>query len=545
MTTKTTSPNPAEEFRSRLRARTPFVWVETVEELRAERAVSVSASREDYKVFFFDVATGARDMDGNEVQLDKSPGGYSPLAVFPRIRARDQRECWILRDISPWVKQNLFIGRHLRSLARDLEGEADPSRFGVVVCIDQNPVPAGLESSAALLEWPLPDRETNARILRDLCRASGVNDHEDEDLVSAVCDAAAGLPAPELASAITMSLATEGRVDPAVIAREKKAVVGKNSSALTWVDTDPRGIAAVGGLDRLKSWLKDRRAAFSDAARAFGMPAPRGALITGASGCGKSLAAKAAAAHWGLPLIRFDLGAAFNSLVGESQKAIRQALRTAEAAAPCVLWIDELEKVMGGAAKRGDAGTSADQLATLLHWQQERDAPVFLVATANDVEGLMQDMPELFRGGRFDAIFFVDLPQRGERVEILQAALGEIAGRRQSRGGNVQGLRPENFDLEAVADVTDGFSGAELAEVVNGSLFAAFSEQREITTGDLLKAAAGRIPLSKTSGSHNRLREWAKGRALLASSPEGPERKSDGGETGYGKGVSLPAPTTA
>jgi SpoVK/Ycf46/Vps4 family AAA+-type ATPase len=282
-----------------------------------------------------------------------------------------------------------------------------------------------------------------------------------------------------------------------VIARER---------VLEWFDPLPGGLDAVGGLDVLKSWLTARRAAYTPAARAYGLPSPKGVLLVGIPGCGKSLTAKAVATAWGVPLLRLDLGALKSKFVGESEGNLRKAFSVIESVGRCVVWLDEIEKALQGATSgSADGGVSADALGAVLNWMQERQGEAFIVATANDVSALP---PELLRKGRFDELFFVDLPNAAEREAVLAATL-----RTYSRSE----ARPA---LAKVSAACDGFTGAEIAALVPDALFVAFADgAREINTDDLLQAARTVAPLSKTASEKiSRLRDWAQGRARPATS---------------------------
>jgi SpoVK/Ycf46/Vps4 family AAA+-type ATPase len=265
---------------------------------------------------------------------------------------------------------------------------------------------------------------------------------------------------------------------------------------------------AIGGLEILKGWLTARRSALSQKARAYGLPAPKGMLLLGPPGTGKSLVAKSVAAAWGLPLLRLDLGALRSKYVGESEGNIRKALAVAETVAPCILWCDEIEKSLAGSTgPQGDGGVAADALGTILSWMQERAGAVFVVATANDVRSLP---PELLRKGRFDELFYIDLPTIKERIEILATLLRQF------------GRDPDNFDLGKLASYMEGFTGAEIAALIPDALFEAFADgERELTTKDVGRAADRIVPLSKTASDKlEALRDWAKGRCRMASKPE-------------------------
>jgi len=244
----------------------------------------------------------------------------------------------------------------------------------------------------------------------------------------------------------------------------------------------------VGGLGALKGWLEERQEAFSQEAREYGLSMPKGVALIGIPGTGKSLCAKVTAGHWGMTLLRMDVGAIFSGLLGSSEQNIREAIRIAEVIAPCVLWVDEIEKAFAGSM--GDSGTASRVFATFLTWMQEKTAPVFVFATANNVRRLP---PELLRKGRFDEVFFLDLPTHAERITILEVHLRE-------RGYSMLSQR---FNLATVASATEGFVGAELQALVNDAMFPAFRDnRRELETGDLLNAAGAMVPLSASHQEH-------------------------------------------
>jgi SpoVK/Ycf46/Vps4 family AAA+-type ATPase len=284
---------------------------------------------------------------------------------------------------------------------------------------------------------------------------------------------------------------------------EKQQIIRK-SGLLEYCATS-EGFASVGGLAVLKEWLSKRALAFSNEARAFGLPAPKGILMLGVQGCGKSLCAKAVSTQWQLPLLRFDMGRMFGSLVGSSEENVRRAIAVAESVAPAILWVDEIDKAFAGSQGSGstDGGTTARVFGTFLTWLSEKSAPVFVVATANDISQLP---PELLRKGRLDEIFFVDLPSRDERTEVFRIHI------------NKRGRDAAGFDLEALADGSRDFSGAEIEEAINSALYDAFYAQGELTTGLVLTALGQTVPLAKTMDEQiNRLRTWAEGRARNAS----------------------------
>ncbi|MDH4322851.1 MAG: AAA family ATPase [Betaproteobacteria bacterium] len=490
-----------------LRARNPLLWIVTREEARVERLIVEAAQAASYEPRFWDCATGVTNFAG-----EPREGGErltDPAAVLTEIRESTARQVWVLRDIPAWLRDPSVL-RSLRSLARALPMAPREEARAVIVLTPQSDIPPELAGHAIVIEWPLPDRSEVAAILdgaiaalpEDMRKDAAPNGTRDQAI-----DAAVGLTAEEAQACFAKSLVSTRRIDPATVSGEKRRVIAREK-VLEWFDPLPGGLDAVGGLDALKAWLGARRAAFSPKARAYGLPAPKGCLLVGVPGCGKSLTAKAIATAWAMPLLRLDMGALKSKYVGESEGNIRKALRVAEAVAPCVLWLDEIEKALAGATQgAADGGTSADALGTVLSWMQDRAGSVFVVATSNDVSALP---PELLRKGRFDELFFVDLPDNEERAEIIAATL-----RTHNR----------NLDLESiykVAKVCDGFTGAEIAALVPEGLFAAFAEEeRALVAEDLIVAARATVPLAQTAAEKiSALRKWAKGRARPATTPD-------------------------
>jgi AAA+ superfamily predicted ATPase len=376
----------------------------------------------------------------------------------------------------------------------------------VVILSPTADVPPELGVHATVIEWPLPDREEIGAILDaavaalpdDMKASAAPNGTRD-----AAVDAAVGLSGEEAAACFARSLVQLRKVDPGTIAKEKKRVVAREK-VLEWFDPLPGGLDSVGGLDTLKKWLVSRASAYSLKARAYGLPAPKGALLVGVPGCGKSLTAKAIATAWNVPLLRLDLGALKSKFVGDSEANLRKAFKIIEAIGRCVVWVDEIEKALQGATSgSADGGVSTDALGAILSWMQERQGEAFVIATANDVTSLP---PELLRKGRFDELWFIDLPTPTERAAILAAAL-------KTHGRTVS-------DVREVVNATEGFTGAELAALVPDALFEAFNDGgREPAASDLLNAARAVVPLSKTASEKiTKLRDWAKGRARPATS---------------------------
>lgn len=490
-----------------LRARNPLLWIVSKEEARVERLLMEAAQTANYEPRFWDCATGVTAYDGTAKEIGQN--GADPAEALKAVRNVRTRQVWIFRDLPAWLRDPSVM-RSLRSLARSLTMAPREQARAVIVLTPSADIPPELAGHAIVIEWPLPDREEIAELLDAAIKAL------PDDMRESACpngtrdqaiDAAVGLSAEEAQACYAKSLVATRRIDPAVVASEKKRVIAREK-VLEWHDPHPAGLDAVGGLDALKDWLKSRRSAFSPAARAYGLPAPKGALLVGVPGCGKSLTAKAIAAAWQMPLLRLDMGALRSKWVGESEGNIRRALKVAETVAPCILWLDEIEKAMAGASQgAADGGVSADALGSVLSWMQDRAGAVFLIATANDVSALP---PELLRKGRFDELFFVDLPTEEERRAILLTAC-------QAHG--IGKGRADVVDVATIAASTQDFTGAELAALVPDAMFAAFAEgARPIATADMLRAASLTVPLAHTAREKiEALRSWAQGRARNAS----------------------------
>lgn len=488
-----------------IRARNTLLWVTSREEIRIERAILDLCEPLKYRVLFWDFATGVTDGTGNPVEADMR----DPTVVLGWVRARKDRFVLVMRDLHKWLDPATM--RLLRSLARDLQVAKVSEARAIILLSPSSEVPPEL-GTPHVIDYPLPDRAEVTSILDSTLSSL------DESVRASACppsmrdraiDSAIGLNADEISNCFARSLVTSKTIDPVLVSNEKRRVIARER-VLTWHDPDPRGLDAVGGLDLLKGWLAARRSAFTPAARAFGLPSPKGILLCGIPGTGKSLTAKAVAAAWQMPLLRLDMGALRSKYVGDSEANIRKALRVAEAVSPCILWVDEIDKALAGAGgPAGDGGVAADALGAVLSWMQEREGSVFVIATANDVRQLP---PELLRKGRFDELFWVDLPNTAERRQIAAAALKQH-GRDESNA---------EVDLAEVASFTVGFTGAEIAALVPDALFSAFADgARAVCTEDLRVAAGTVVPLGKTASEKiDSLREWARSRARHASTPE-------------------------
>lgn len=540
-----------------LRARNPLLWVSTREETRVEVSLIEAAASAGYKILFWDVADGITDMSGKEpgktkfpeqpylfAYRDKTARGneiQDPGDMLDVIREyakrdpeklKDERDedkkakriVWVVRDLPVWLENQpgASVMRRLRNLSKSLPKAPRPSAQAIILLTTATKVPTDIAGHASVVDWPLPDRAEITRIIDGAINSLPEYEADKEtgkpDLTKPLrsiavtpesrdlsIDAAVGLTQEEAQSCFAKSIVQSRKIDPLLVMTEKKRVISKSGLGLEWHDPIKGGLDAVGGLDELKKWVGIRRTAYSPAAREYGLPAPKGAVLVGVWGCGKSLMAKTIATDWQVPLLRLDLGKLKAKYVGDSEENIRAAFKVVETIDRCVLWIDEIEKAMAGASSgASDGGVSADALGVVLNWMQERKSNAFVIATANSIENLP---PELLRKGRFDEIFFVGLPNDAERASVFKAAL------RANNRGDVK------FDIPAIVAKTVDFTGAEIAELVPTALYTAFEDNaREITTDDVLEAAEDVNPISKTRATEiKKLQEWGDANARPAT----------------------------
>jgi AAA+ superfamily predicted ATPase len=409
------------------------------------------------------------------------------------------------------------FGRHEKSL--------NPVYFEnkviFIVSHSQN-IPEDLQKLINVIDFPLPDKARVSGLLnqfikghneqikaQDPTKSVEYAQEECEKIISGCL----GLTISEIVDTFIIQTQRYKRINPDEIIRAKEAIVRKNG-LIEYVRTED-DIDNIGGLEQLKIWLSKRKNGFTEAAANYGLPYPKGILLVGVQGCGKSLSAKAAASLYKMPLLRLDVGKVFGGIVGESERNMRDTLKLIDAVGDCILWLDEIEKGMAGtrSSDRSDAGTASRVFQSFLTWTNERKSSAFIIATANDVSALP---PELMRKGRFDEIFFVDLPKDEERKEIFSIHLNKKK-------------RPiENYNLDELVSVTDGYSGAEIEQAIVDAMFTGFSEGREFCTGDIIDAVEATVPLSTTMRENiEALREWARSRARNASYKEEQKNKTE------------------
>ena len=485
------------DLRVLLASRYPLILARTRDETHLMGLVFRAASTLGLPVWTWSLTAGLR----------KEPGGSS---VF---QSQDPDQA--LRFVEDQRSPGVFVFRDLAEPMRDpvvlrrLKDIAQAARPGItlVVTVASGEVPAELEGVGLAWEHLPPTREEMTELVTGLLAEFSARKllvELTEPQVVELVDACLGLSAADAGRLIQQAASDDGKLDAGDVerARTAKAELLASSGPLELISTTAGDLAQVGGLEKLKEWLGLRGKAFQPEARAFGLEAPRGVLLTGVPGCGKSLVARTLARTWAMPLLLFDPARLYGPYVGESEERLREALASAEAMAPAVLWIDEIEKGLASGSET-DSGVSKRLLGTFLRWMQDRPDGVFIVATSNDVRALP---PELLRKGRFDEIFFVDLPTADDRALIFGLHLS-----RRKRD-------PSAFDLSSLAAASEGFSGSEIEACIVGALYRAFGAGSELTTEAVLREVGGTIPLSKTRAEDiARLREWASGRAVDAS----------------------------
>ena len=484
-----------EEIRIYIRARYPILYVVTWEEERAERLLKQVAADLSKAILIWSHTEGFRGKPSSK--------GYDVVDSLNQVHSSDENALFVFKDFHPFMEEGIVV-RRLRDIAAGLK----KSYKTLVILSPILKVPPELEKDITVIDLPLPDQDDLRHALDGFLESmkGRIEIRMTADLRERAVKASLGFTICQAENVFARAIVSDRKFSPddlALIIREKQQIVRK-SGFLEYYDTH-EGLDQVGGLENLKEWLRNRSHAFSDRAREYGLPDPKGLLLLGVQGCGKSLTAKAIASLWRLPLLRFDVGTVFGSFIGQTEENMRKALRLAEAISPTVLWMDEIEKGFAGVRSGGrtDAGVSARVFGTFLTWLQEKKKPVFVVATANNVKDLP---PEFLRKGRFDEIFFVDLPTREERERILAIHL-EKRGRERGR-----------FDLAQLSRDSDGFSGAELEEAIVSAMYRAFPEDRDIEGKDIGQALKETVPLSVLLREEvEALRSWATQRARPAS----------------------------
>lgn len=485
------------EFELLLRSRYPLLYIATAEEERLEKSVQDCAHRLGSRaVYTWDFVDGLQGNPNVAGQAKRNP--LQALEFVEKLNP-NAAAVLILRDF-PCFLNDVAISRKLRNLAKLLRSRPQ----NLVITAAELDIPTELREIITIVEFPLPD---SAEIRSELGRlVSATGQRIDENSMDNLVRTCQGLTLERIRRVLGRAIATHGKLDTDdldLILEEKRQTI-RQTQILDFCPTTEE-ISDIGGLDNLKDWLLRRGGAFSEKARQYGLPHPRGLLLAGIQGTGKSLTAKAIAHHWHLPLLRLDVGRLFAGLVGESESRTRQMIQLAEALSPCILWIDEIDKAFSGLDGRGDSGTTNRVFGTFITWLAEKKTPVFVVATANNVQTLPA---ELLRKGRFDEIFFVGLPSQEERKAIFEVHLSRL------RPHNLKG-----YDCDRLAYETPEFSGAEIEQTLVEAMHLGFSQNRDFTTEDILEAASQTVPLARTAQDQiEALQAWAAaGRARPAS----------------------------
>jgi SpoVK/Ycf46/Vps4 family AAA+-type ATPase len=532
LTGQTDMADVVERLKVLINSSTPIVIMETVEETRALQLVRTASADLNMAVFEWTIADGLTRSGSNSPALpsgvalqaringprhaadpdapDSRPAAIyhtqDPVQALANLETITLEAVFVLKDFHRHMEDAVVVRR-----LRDVGQKFSTNRRTVIITAPAITVPPELASLVEFLDLPLPDHQRLRQIIDEtLARLSKTHTFQgklDGMGLDAMANNLRGLTEEGAERAISQTLVARYGLCAETVTDvlEAKKELLRRSEMLDFVEVSDT-MANIGGLDNLKHWLAQRRGAWEDEARAFGLEPPRGMIILGVQGCGKSMCARAVAGEWKLPLVKFDTAAVYDKYVGETEKRIQKVFQVAAGLAPCVLWIDELEKVFAGSgpdSASADAGVSSRLLAAFLSWMQDRKAPVFVAATCNNVTALP---PELIRKGRFDELFFVDLPNHAERKQIFAI---QLAKRKRN---------PADFDLNRVATTADGYSGAEIESVVQTALYAAYSQKHPVTTQALLDALSGTVPLSTTRAEEiEALRAWARTRAVPAS----------------------------
>jgi SpoVK/Ycf46/Vps4 family AAA+-type ATPase len=480
-----------------LKARYPIIYINTIEEDRVEYVVRKTIKNTlNRSIYTWDFIDGYTNNPNNEGFAKRNP--LQALELIERLNC-ETPALFLLKDFNRFLT-DVSVSRKLKNISRLLKLQPKT----IIILSSEINIPKELQDLVTVLSFQLP---TEAEINQELNRLiDSLNLEISSQLLENLTRACQGLSLERIRRVLSKIIVTYKKIDDksiSLLLSEKKQIIRQTEILEYWSTED--NIEKIGGVDNLKQWLKKRKTAFSVQASNYGLPMPRGLLLVGIQGTGKSLTAKAIATEWQLPLLKLDVGKLFGGIVGESESRLRQMIEVAETLSPCILWIDEIDKAFNNNESQGDSGTSNRVLATFISWLSEKTKPVFVVATANNVELLPL---EIIRKGRFDEIFFLDLPNEQEREEIFKIHLKEF--------------RPNNwqsFDYLELACLSEYFSGAEIKQSIIEAMYQAFYEKREFTTNDICQALKNLIPLAQLETQQMvKLQKWASsGRIRLAS----------------------------
>lgn len=509
-----------------IRARFPYIYIPTYEEDRVSDVIRELASDEKQVKLPREIYTWTQTK-GIYSETDKKaiPNTSCPGSALSFVEKCDKNAIFLFYDfhINFGVKNrqpDYDVIRKLRDMVSALK--TSPARKNIIFIAPELVIPDTLQKDITIFDFPLPNlEEVKDKLNKMLSQNSMVKtDNLDEEDKDKLCKAALGLTLQEAENAFALAMVNDGKIniqDLQVVLEEKVQVI-KKTGILEFIHSNYT-MKDIGGLDNLKNWLLKRNNSWSEQAKKYCIPAPKGVLVTGVPGCGKSLTAKAMSTIWGLPLLKLDFGKVFSGLVGSSEENMRRALQTAEAVAPSILWIDEIEKGLSGLGSNGDSGVSSRIFGQFLTWMQEKEAPVFVIATANNISGLP---PELLRKGRFDEIFFVDLPNFEERKKIIEIHINKI-------NRNIK-----YFDIDKLAKLSGEenlgenirLSGAEIEAWVKDALLEAYARRTngnpsaDLSMDDFYVVLKRMVPMAKMRmDDFQKLRVWAKENAVIASIP--------------------------
>jgi ATP-dependent 26S proteasome regulatory subunit len=481
-----------------LKARYPIIYINTIEEDRVEYIIRKNIKTNlNRSIYSWDFVDGYTNNPNNEGFAKRNP--LQALELVERLNA-ETPALFILKDFNRFLT-DLSISRKLRNISRILKLQPKT----IIIIGSDLTIPKELQDLLTVLQFQLPLEHEISQELNRL--VTSLNIQIDSQLFENLTRACQGLSLERIRRVLSKIIATYKTIDKnsiGILLSEKKQIISQ-TEILEYTSVDEK-ITNLGGLDNLKDWLRKRKTAFGIQASNYGLPTPRGLLLVGIQGTGKSLTAKAIANEWQLPLLKLDVGKLFGGIVGESESRLRQMINLAETISPCILWIDEIDKAFSSTESKGDSGTSNRVLATFVSWLSEKKKPVFVIATANNIDLLPL---EIIRKGRFDENFFLDLPKKEEREEIFKIHIKEF--------------RPnswESFDYSKLAELSESFSGAEIRQSIIEGMYLAFYEKREFTTDDISMALTELIPLANLESNQMiKLQNWASsGRIRLASS---------------------------
>lgn len=514
-------------FSNLVNAGFPYIYIPSYEDERIVKTIinilkNQELIKHERKLFIW------TQTEGLICEKDKIKDTTEPINAISYIEKSTDNAIYIFKDFHVYFggdkssRPDYNVIRKLRDVLPILKS----NRKTVIFISPKLVIPCEMEKEISVLDFELPNADEIKKLLEELIEGlnpKNVKVTEDEKIL--LSRSALGLTMQEAENAFCRAIVNLKGLDINAISiiHEEKNQVVKKTGVLEFVKTN-LNIDDIGGLNNLKNWLIRRNKSWSEKAQQYNLPAPKGVLITGVPGCGKSLTAKAMSAIWGLPLLKLDMGKIFGGIVGSSEENMRKAIATAEAVSPSILWVDEIEKGFSGLKTGGDSGTSARVFGTFLTWMQEKTKPVFVIATANDISSLP---PELLRKGRFDEIFFVDLPTKKEREKIFKLHIDKMI--------NASSIKHEIIANEQtcneLADLTIGYVGAEIEQIVISAMYEAFYKDRGLRKEDIIKAIKETVPLSNTQKEQIvKLRTWAKDRAVLATAMEDREKDSSSEE---------------